>query len=118
MENKDDYYLRSMETILSSKWLLRVMYGLRDGTKRYHEINKVVPDMKQKVLTDMLHRLERHGFIERIAHPTVPPKVEYTLTELGESFLSTVLPILDWAKDHLHEVNNAQKQYDDKELAD
>jgi len=118
MKQNDDYYLRAVAAIMSSKWTLPVMYGLRNGTKRYHEINNVVPDMKQKVLTDMLHKLERHGLIERVPHPTVPPKVEYTLTELGGSFLSTLLPVLDWAKDHLHEVHNAQKLYDDKELAD
>jgi DNA-binding HxlR family transcriptional regulator len=118
MKQNDDYYLRAVVTILSSKWALPVLYGLKDGTKRYHEINNVVPDMTQKVLTDMLRRLERHGFIERVAHPTVPPKVEYNLTELGVSFLSTLAPVLEWAKAHLHEVNNAQNLYDAKSLAD
>lgn len=118
MEQNDDYYLRAVVAILSSKWTLPVLYGLRDGTKRYHEINNVMPDLKQKVLTDMLHKLERHGFIKRVAHPTVPPKVEYSLTELGESFLSTLVPVLNWARDHLHEVHEAQDSYDTRPAVD
>lgn len=114
MRQGDYYYLRALAAILSSKWTLPVMYGLRDGTKRYHEINAAVPNITQKVLTDTLHKLERHGFIERVAHPTVPPKVEYSLTGLGESLLDTFSPILYWVKDHLREINEAQKAYDSK----
>jgi DNA-binding HxlR family transcriptional regulator len=116
MEKTDDYYLRAVIAILSSKWTLPVLYGLRDGTRRYHEINKAVPDMTQKVLTDMLHKLERHGFVERVAHPTVPPKVEYTLTDLGGSFVGALVPVVDWTKDHLHEVHEAQEVYDSNGL--
>src|SRR6266496_6290378 len=101
MEKTEDYYLRAVVAILSSKWTLPVLYGLRDGTRRYHEINKAVPDMTQKVLTDMLHKLERHGFIERVAHPTVPPKVEYSLPYLGGSFVGALVPVVAWTKDHL-----------------
>jgi DNA-binding HxlR family transcriptional regulator len=60
----------------------------------------------------MLRKLERHGFIERVAHPTVPPKVEYTLTDLGGSFVGALVPVVDWTKDHLHEVHEAQEIYD------
>jgi DNA-binding HxlR family transcriptional regulator len=116
MKQSDDYYLRAVVAILSSKWTLPVLYGLRNGTKRYHEINNAVPDMAQKVLTDMLRKLERHGFIVRIAHPTVPPKVEYTLTDLGESFVAALVPVIDWTKDHLQEVHKAQNMYDTNEL--
>ena len=116
MKQSDDYYLRAVVAILSSKWTLPVLYGLKDGTMRYHEINRAVPDMTQKVLTEMLHKLERHGFVERVAHPTVPPKVEYTLTELGSSFVGALVPVVDWTKGHLHEVQKAQKIYDSSEI--
>lgn len=112
MEKTDDYYLRAVIALLSSKWTLPVLYSLRDGTRRYNEINKVIPDMTQKVLTDILHKLERYGLVERVAHPTVPPKVEYSLTNLGSSFVGALVPVVDWTKDHLHEVHKAQQMYD------
>jgi DNA-binding HxlR family transcriptional regulator len=57
------------------------------------------------MLTDRLHRLEHLGFITRRAYPTIPPKVEYSLTELGESFTRAHLPVIDWARSNLEYVN-------------
>lgn len=115
MEQNDDYYLRIVTVVLASKWALPVLYRLRGNTKRYHEINKALPDLKQKVLTDILHKLERLGFIRRDAHPTVPPRVDYSLTELGESFLASMAPVIDWTRIHLHEVRDAQATYDTRD---
>lgn len=81
------------------------MHVLTDGTKRYYEIGDALPGITQKMLTDRLRRLENLGFIARNAYPTVPPRVEYSLTELGESFTSAYTPVIDWARTNLEEVN-------------
>lgn len=115
MEDKnDDYHVRFMVGIISSKWTLPVMHTLKDGTKRYHEINKVLPDMKQKVLTDTLHKLERDGLIVRAVFAEVPPKVEYELSELGKSLLGVIISLLGWTKAHGQEVHTARQEYDAK----
>jgi DNA-binding HxlR family transcriptional regulator len=113
MEHKnDDYHVRAMVGIISSKWTLPVLYALKDGTKRYHEINKVLPDMTQKVLTDTLRRLERNGFIGREVYAAVPPKVEYALSDLGMSLLDVIVALLGWTEEHVQEVYIAQETYD------
>jgi len=61
--------------ILSSKWATRIVKVLDDGTRRFSEIQKVLPDTKQKVLTETLRKLERSGIIERRAYPTIPPRL-------------------------------------------
>lgn len=115
MQYGDKHHIRAVVKITSSKWMLPVLHVLSDGTKRYHEIHLELPGITQKVLTEMLHKLERHGFVERVAYPTVPPKVEYTLTELGASFVGALVPVVDWTKEHLHEMQKAQNTYDSSE---
>jgi len=118
MKDNNTYYLRTMTAMLSSKWTLQVLYVLRDDTKRYSEINHILSDMTQKMLTNTVHKLERDGFIARTVYPTVPPKVEYQLTELGESLLSAITLLLDWTKVHVHDMHTAQKTYDTRKIAE
>ena len=103
-----------MVGIISSKWTLPVLYALKDGTKRYHEINKILPDMRQKVLTDTLHKLERDGLVVRAVFAAVPPKVEYELSELGNSLLQIIIALLGWTKAHVQEVHIAREEFDSK----
>lgn len=105
MSNSSHHHLAAIIKITSSKWTLPVLHVLTDGTKRYHEINNALPSITQKMLTDRLHRLEDLGFIRRRAYPTVPPRVEYSLTALGDSFTKAYIPVIDWAKSNLEEIN-------------
>ena len=119
MEHKnDDYHVRIMVGIISSKWTLPVMYALKDGTKRYHEVNKVLPDMREKVLTDTLRKLERDGLVARAVFAAVPPKVEYELSELGKSLLDVIITLLGWTKEHVNEVHVARQTFDSKDTTD
>jgi DNA-binding HxlR family transcriptional regulator len=112
MQYGDKHHIRAVVKITSSKWMLPVLHVLSDGTKRYHEIHLELPGITQKVLTDMLHRLEGYGLISREAYPTVPPKVEYSLTALGESFALAYVPVIDWAKSNLEELSKSIELYD------
>ncbi len=77
--------------VLSGKWKCLMLWHLNDGTKRYKELERVVPGVSQKMLTQQLKELERDGLVMRTVHPEVPPRVEYTLTDLGKS----AFPILE-----------------------
>lgn len=77
--------------LLSSKWKTLIIRELLTGTKRFSEMKRVMPGVTQKMLTQSLRGLEEDGLIERKVYPVVPPKVEYTLTELGLS----LSPVID-----------------------
>lgn len=77
--------------LLSSKWKTLIIRELLTGTKRFSELKKVMPDVTQKMLTQSLRGLEEDGLIARKVYPVVPPKVEYSLTDLGK----TLDPVLD-----------------------
>ncbi|MDO5843811.1 MAG: winged helix-turn-helix transcriptional regulator [Methanocorpusculum sp.] len=84
------------QKLLSGKWKFLLLWLLNDGTKRFSEIYKLVPGITQTVLTKQLRELEADGFISRYVYQEVPPKVEYSLTEKGESFIPILEKMADW----------------------
>ena len=78
-------------TLISDKWKVLVLRDLMPGTKRFGELKKSIGTVSQKVLTAQLREMEQSGLLTRTVYPEVPPRVEYTLTELGRS----LKPILD-----------------------
>lgn len=83
--------------ILSGKWKSLMLWHLHEGTKRYKELERIVPGVSQKMLTQQLRELERDGLVERMVYPEVPPRVEYRLTPLGESAFPILEMMHDWA---------------------
>ena len=78
-------------TLISSKWKVLILRDLLAGTKRFGELRRSVGNVSQKVLTAQLREMEDSGLVTRTVYPEVPPRVEYALTELGQS----LRPILD-----------------------
>ena len=70
-------------SLLSRKWTLRIVVALSTGVKRRCELSRILPDATQKVLTETLREMERTGILERSIYPTIPPHVEYRLTNIG-----------------------------------
>ena len=89
---------------LADKWTLLVFYALAQGTKRYSELQRQIAGISPKMLTQTLRSLEQNGYVEREIFPEVPPRVEYSLTELGVSFVQPVAVLFQWAQDHKHEL--------------
>ena len=88
----------SIETtllLLSNKWTILILRDLFDGTKRFGELKKSLTGVSQKVLTANLRTLEEKGIVRRKIYPEVPPRVEYSLTELG----TTLKPVIDSMKE-------------------
>ena len=77
--------------LISDKWVVLILRDLRTGTKRFGELLKSVTGISQKVLTEKLRSMEEHELVSRTVYPEVPPRVEYSLTELGQ----TLYPVLD-----------------------
>lgn len=77
--------------LIGGKWKPLIIWHLKDKTMRFNELKKSLPNVTQKMLTQQLREMEYHGFIHRKVYAQVPPKVEYSLTELGE----TLIPLLE-----------------------
>jgi DNA-binding HxlR family transcriptional regulator len=83
-------------SLIDGKWKSVVLFHLMGGTLRFGELRRQVPDVTQRVLTNQLRELEEDGLIERKIYPQVPPKVEYSLTELGRSLEPILKALKAW----------------------
>ena len=84
--------------IIGNNWKLLIMRNLLMRPWRFNELRKSLDGVSQKVLTDSLRQLESDGIILRTVYPEVPPRVEYSLTELGESMRPVLSAMGDWGK--------------------
>ncbi|MFM0304237.1 helix-turn-helix domain-containing protein [Paraburkholderia sediminicola] len=99
-------------SLLGDKWSVRVIVRLSAGTLRFNEIKRLVGGISQRVLTSTLRNLEREGLVHRTVHPTVPPRVEYQLSDLGRSLWTVVYPLGEWAAEHMNEIHAARARFD------
>lgn len=89
--------------IIGGKWKMLILWHLgREGTKRFGELKSLMPGITQRMLVNQLRELEEDHIVHREVYPVVPPKVEYSLTELGESLMPILEAMYDWGKQYLH----------------
>ncbi len=105
--------VRNVLARTGDKWSLLVMHELAQSevSMRFGELNKSLPDVSQKVLSQTLRRLEEDGFVTRTVYAEVPPRVEYALTERAESFMKACQPMVEWAVAHFAEIMASRRQY-------
>lgn len=96
--------IHSAQQLIGGKWTLIVVWHLREGRKRFSEIERAIGDVSQKALTDALKHLEGAGLLTRTVFAQVPPRVEYALTPLGRTLLPIVEAIELWAGRHQSEI--------------
>ena len=99
---------------IGDKWTVLVIGTLSEGPLRYNEIRRVVSGISQRMLTLTLKGLEQEGLVNRTVYPTVPPQVEYRLTDLGQTLTVPLRGIYDWATKHRSEMEAARKRYADR----
>jgi DNA-binding HxlR family transcriptional regulator len=87
-------------SLLADKWTIPVIHALSRGTRRTGELRSEIGGVSQKMLTQTLRTLEAHGLVDRKVYPVVPPRVEYRLTELGESINEPLGEICAWTVRH------------------
>ena len=96
-----------MLELFISKWAIKIVHALRRGTKRHAVLRRELQGVSQKMLTQTLRDLGSAGLIQRTAYDSVPPKVEYSLTRLGESFVEPLNTLCTWAEAHRDELEFA-----------
>ena len=87
-------------TMISDKWKVLILRDLMPGTKRFGELRKSIGTVTQKVLTSQLRQMEESGLVIRTVYPEVPPRVEYTLTDLGRSLDPVLDAMRNWGEDY------------------
>lgn len=98
---------------IGDKWASLVIQVLAEGPVRFSELRKMVHVVTPKVLTQTLRSLERDGLITRKVYAQVPPRVDYTLTDLGESLLAPLSQLREWAENNVPAIIDARDTYDE-----
>ncbi|MGA5517386.1 winged helix-turn-helix transcriptional regulator [Streptomyces pseudogriseolus] len=109
-----DSLAREIFSDVANKWALLIIEALGEGTLRFSELRDEVEGVSHKMLTQNLRMLERNGLVERTVHPTVPPRVEYTLTEPGRALRIAVDAICGWTHEHLRHIERARQRFGDR----
>ncbi|MBF6337431.1 MULTISPECIES: winged helix-turn-helix transcriptional regulator [Nocardia] len=94
---------------IAGKWTVLIIDALAEGTMRYTDLRHRIDGISQKMLTQTLRQLETDGFVTRTVHPTVPPRVEYTLTELGHSLRTPIAALREWIETNINRIEAARR---------
>jgi DNA-binding HxlR family transcriptional regulator len=86
--------------VLAGKWKILILWYIRSETKRFSELQKLLPRTTQKMLIQKLRELEEDGIVHRKVYPVVPPKVEYSLTEYGQTLKPILKQLYLWGEEH------------------
>jgi DNA-binding HxlR family transcriptional regulator len=111
----DGSICRSITPVLNrvgDKWSMQIVMALGHGSRRFSELKREIGGVSQRMLTLSLRGLERDGLVTRTVTPTIPPRVDYDLTELGVSLRDPVRALGDWAISHIDCIRAAQGRYD------
>lgn len=103
LENYDCALEAAMD-VIGGKWKGIILYHLLNQTMRYNDIKRMMPKITARILTNQLRELERDGLVQRQIFPEVPPRVEYSLTPLGESLRPVILLLSDWGESNIETI--------------
>ncbi|WP_067695131.1 winged helix-turn-helix transcriptional regulator [Nocardia jejuensis] len=90
--------------VVGGKWKLHLMWVLSEGPQRFGRIRRMLDGVSEKVLAENLRQLEAHGVVHREIYPEIPPRVEYSLTLLGEELALALRPLEAWGDRHKHQL--------------
>ncbi|KAA0941223.1 winged helix-turn-helix transcriptional regulator [Streptomyces apricus] len=106
-----DSLARELFSDIANKWALLIIETLGERTLRFSELRNEIEGISHKMLTQNLRMLERNALVEREVHPTVPPRVEYTLTEPGQALKRTVDGMCDWTHRYLGHIEASRRRF-------
>jgi len=92
-----------VQNLIAGKWKLIILWHVSQSTKRFSELQRLIPEISQGILTQQLRELEQDGFVHREVYRAVPPKVEYSLTDIGRSFMPVLDSMGTWGKGYLRQ---------------
>ena len=109
---RDNCPVKDVLNRIGDKWSMLAVIMLADhGTLRFNELHQLIEGISQKMLTVTLKTLETDGLLSRKMYAQIPPKVEYTLTPLGESLVPLLMGLYDWANQHMPEIKAWREKY-------
>ena len=103
---------RQLLSRIGDRWTVLIVGALEERERRFGQLLSMVRGISPKVLTQTLRALERDGLVRREIFPEIPPRVEYSLTELGKELVDPIATIRDWAVAHMERVITARETYD------
>lgn len=107
-----DCPIRNVLSRVGDKWSMLVLFTLENNnSQRFKELQRNIPDISQKMLTATLKTLEGDGLVSREAFPEIPPRVEYSLTEKGQSLIPLINNLISWASENMEDIIESRKQY-------
>ena len=115
MKDPNNPSCRAVSEVLNrvgDKWSVLIVVTLAEGSKRFNELRREIPSISQRMLTLTLRGLERDGLVTRTVTPSIPPRVDYELTELGRSLQKPVEALANWAIENIEAVYAAQTRFD------
>ena len=112
--NEECLSINEVLTRVGDKWSLQVISRLGEGTLRFTELRRSIDGISQRMLTLTLRQLERDGLVQRTVYPTVPPKVEYTLSDFGRTILVPVTELANWALTYRTNIQAAREAFDSR----
>lgn len=104
--------MSSVLTIVGDKWTVMIVMVLTEHPRRFNDIKRTIGGISQQMLTRTLKALERDGMVSRTVRPTLPPQVEYALTDLGYSLAEPLQALGVWAGGHLDQIEGNRRSYD------
>jgi len=113
-ESSDCRGVASILARVGDKWSVFVIMMLGGGPLRFNELKRMVGGISQRMLTLTLRGLERDGLVTRTVYPTIPPRVDYELTDLGRGLWTPVEALGKWAFDHQPEIEGARRKFDQR----
>ena len=95
-------YVQATLSVLGGKWKILILWHLKDQSRRFGELKRLMPEISEKILIQQLRELESNGIVARMVYPEVPPKVEYSFTDYGRSLAPVLQALCDWGEAHLN----------------
>ena len=111
-EGDDCRMVREILDLIGDKWTLYIIATLKDGPVRFNELRRRIDGISQRMLTINLRGLERDGLVKRTLFPTIPPRVDYELTDVGRTLLAPVMTLVTWANNNQENIKGARVRYD------
>jgi DNA-binding HxlR family transcriptional regulator len=96
--------------VLSGKWKILILFALLEGTKRFNELRRLIPGVTQRMLTSQLRELEEQQVIVRTVFAQVPPKVEYSLSDIGQTLTPILTALKQWGSCYLQKIEEAKSK--------
>jgi len=108
----DCQMVREILDLVGDKWSLYIIATLKDGPVRFNELRRQIDGISQRMLTIALRGLERDGLVKRTLFPTIPPRVDYELTDVGRTLLAPVMGLVTWVNTNRENIQGARVRYD------